>query len=435
MRTIGPLVFILLVNLFATSALAQQAGDKIVVITDNAPLRSRDATNGLVAKGTTFVIKNVNGNWYWVIDSNGHETVKGWINRSDVIPLSQALDFFNEALKRNPTARAYVIRGSISYEKEEYDKAIADYSQAIRLNPKDANAYIGRGDAWSDKGQYDAAISDFTNAVRLDPKSANARLSRGGAWLNKGELDKAIADFNDAVRLDPKNANAYLVRAATWINKSEYDKALVDFNEAIRLDPKDPTAYEVRGMAWFSSARYDRAISDFNEALRLNPKNVQLYSDRGNAWLGKSEYDKALADYDEAIRLDPKNARLYADRSNAWLVKNETDKAIADCSEAIRLNPQSASAWNARAWLEANCIDPKYRNGKQAVADATKACEVTTWHDPGYLSTLAAAYAETGDFASAEKWQGRAIGLASEPLKSKLRARLDLYRARKPYRQ
>lgn len=90
---------------FAVTACAQKVGDKIVVITDNAPLRSQDATTGTVRKGNILVVKNVNGDRFSVIWSGNKGTVKGWINRSDVIPFSQALDFFNGELKRKPTSK------------------------------------------------------------------------------------------------------------------------------------------------------------------------------------------------------------------------------------------------------------------------------------------------------------------------------------------
>ena len=65
--------------------------------------------------------------------------------------------------------------------KEEYDKAIADFTEVIRLDPKAAHAYTGRGGAWSERAEYDKAIADFTEAIRLDPKDADAYTDRGEA--------------------------------------------------------------------------------------------------------------------------------------------------------------------------------------------------------------------------------------------------------------
>ena len=162
------------------------------------------------------------------------------------------------------------------------------------------------------------------------------------------------------------------------------------------------------------------------------------YLNRGNAWYAKKEYDKAIADYDEAIRLDPKHAMAYNSRGNAWHAKKEYDKAIADYDEAIRLDPKHAVAYNGRAWLWATCPDAKYRDGKQAVESATRACELTDWKDAGHLDTLAAAYAEAGDFDAAVKWQEKALQLlskAEEGLRKGMDSRLELYRVKQADRR
>ncbi len=159
------------------------------------------------------------------------------------------------------------------------------------------------------------------------------------------------------------------------------------------------------------------------------------YSNRGEAWSDKKEYDKAIYDYNEAIRLDPNFQMAYGNRGDAWSHKKEYGKAIADYNEAIRLDPGDAYNWNARAWFSATCPDAKYRNGRSAVDDATKACELTGWKSGAWMDTLAAAHAEAGDFDSAVKWEMKALELADEKSKGDLRSRLDLYKTHKPYRE
>ena len=115
--------------------------------------------------------------------------------------------------------------------------------------------------------------------------------------------------------------------------------------------------------------------------------------------------------------------------------KKEYDKAIADCNKAIRLDPKYASAYNNRAWLWATCPDAKYRDGKKAVESATKACELSEWKEPNDIGTLAAAYAEAGDFDAAMKWQSKAIALLTDARTREDRSRLKLYQEKKPYRE
>ncbi len=143
-----------------------------------------------------------------------------------------------------------------------------------------------------------------------------------------------------------------------------------------------------------------------------------------------------LADCSVAIGLDPGQADAYIDRGNAWWTRKDYDRALADYSAAIRLDPGQADAYNNRAWVWATCPDAKHRDGKLAVASATRACELSGWKEADHIGTLAAASAEAGDFDAAVKWQSRANELYADAGDVKKGAeRLRLYREKSPYRQ
>lgn len=331
----------------------------------------------------------------------------------------------NEALAVND-------RGVASFKKGEIDKAIADFTEAIGLNPKDATAYVNRAIASAANGQLDLALADCNAAIQLNPKLAAAYSVRGVTCERKGEHDKAIADCDQAIHLDDRQANAFIARADAWLNKGEFDRSLADCDQAIRLDGSAPMSYVTRGRVWSNKGALDQAIADYNEAIRLNPRLAAGFSDRGLAWLRKGELDKALADEEEAVKRDP-DAIALSNRGSVWERKGEYGRAVADYTQAIRLNPTLITALNNRAWIRATSADPHYRDGKAAVLDATKTCELTGWKNPHYLATLAAACAESGDFEKAVKWEERAIELSPERSKAKFRAPLELYHAKKPY--
>ena len=126
----------------------------------------------------------------------------------------------------------------------------------------------------------------------------------------------------------------------------------------------------------------------------------------------------------------------FNNRGNAWCAKKEYLKAIADYDEAIRLDPKFALAFTNRAWLLATCPDANLRDGKKAVETAIRACELSEWKAPYAISTLAASYAEAGDFDRAVMFQGKVNSLYSDPEdRRKGEERLKLYREKKPYRQ
>ncbi len=398
--------------------------------------------------------------------------VIGWAPADQVIPLEEAIDFFTNSIRSNPRdAHAFVMRAKVLallnnefdraladfkeairlnptgawiyanravvwLGKTEYDKAIADYNEATRLSPNDADAYFGRAVIWLQKNERDNAVADFNQAIRLDPNDAPMYYYRASVLMGMNELDKAIADFSQAIRLKPRFADAYRNRGSVWCAKGGYEKAIADFNEAIRLNPKDADAYFGRGTVWSDTQEFDKAIAEYDQVIKLDPKHTLSYYLRGRAWTAKNEFDKAIADFSEAVRLNPENADVLRDRGSVWSAKKQYDKAIADFNEAIRLNPKDALAYTLRAWIAATCPDAKYRDGKMAVEFATTACELSEWKDPNHLDGLAAAYAESSDFDSAVKCQTKAIELlGDEQTKEVYRSRLKLYQEKKPYRE
>jgi len=123
---------------------------------------------------------------------------------------------------------------------DQYDNAIANYSDAIRLNPNDAETYFNRGDAYANDGNYDKAIADFSEAIRLIPNGEKAYCCRGLAYGEKGDYCLSIADYSEAIRLSPDFAAvAYYGRSVTYENKGDLDSAVADLEAALRIDPND----------------------------------------------------------------------------------------------------------------------------------------------------------------------------------------------------
>jgi tetratricopeptide (TPR) repeat protein len=222
-----------------------------------------------------------------------------------------------------------------------------------------------------------------------------------------------------------------------WIKKQDVivpKQAINAFTDQIKHDPRDWGAYVARGAIRFTEGELDAAIADFNEAIRLNPKDSEAFVSRGFCQLRKGDCDKAIVDLTEAIGLEPRNAEAYSNRGLAWNEKKEYGKARADFLAAIRFDSQSDMAYNEVGWLYATCSNARLRDGREAVENAKKACELTAWKRPEYLDTLAAAYAEAGNFDEAVKGELKAIELVSEKEKADYRSRLDLYKSHKPFR-
>ncbi len=263
---------------------------------------------------------------------------------------AKALEWFRKAADKGDAAGAANI-GLVHYSgrgvAKDYDLAIANYSEAIRRDPKYPLAYYQRGLAYAAKRDYDRAIGEYTKAVQLDPKFVFAYGQRGIAYRLKHDYDTAIADYTEAIKINPELANAYSNRGNAYAAKKDYSRAFSDYAKAIRLAPKFAHAYFNRASVFMDTKKYNSAIEDLDESIRLNPNYALAYVARGRSYRVLGKLDNALADYNEAIRRDGALALAYSDRGMVYEVNGRKSEAIADFRKALELDPANVDAKNA----------------------------------------------------------------------------------------
>jgi Flp pilus assembly protein TadD len=213
--------------------------------------------------------------------------------------------------------------------------------ESRRSKPLDvANALRVRGIALRQKGETDRAIADFDQAIKINPQDARFYNSRGIAWRMKNDLDRAIADHDTAIQLDPKRAIFYSERGIDFRQKGELDRAIAEHTRAIGIDPKLAFAYNNRGFAWRQKGDLDRAIADYDQAIKLNPKHFNALTNRASVWRAKGDINRAIADLDQAIKTNPKAIAGYVDRGRAHESRNDRERAMADFRAALALPAQ-----------------------------------------------------------------------------------------------
>lgn len=263
--------------------------------------------------------------------------------------------------------------------------------------------------------------------------------NRGVAYADKQELDKAMADFEQALRIDPYYALAYGARATLLARKGEFEKALQDFNEIIAMKPTLAKPYQTRGAVHAKLHHYEAARADFDKAIQLDPRSAGAYKMRGMVSVLEGETQKALDDAARAEAIDPATEGLAELRVQAYIRANRIDEARHQLDVlASEKSRQPARPLNDLAWIKATCADDRIRDGKEAVKAATQACELSHWKNAAVVDTLAASYAEIGDFESAVNYENQALELAPGEMQDRIPAmtdRLSLYRRHEPYRE
>jgi len=248
-------------------------------------------------------------------------------------------------------AKAYTYRGFSYLKKVQYDRAIEDFNQAIRLDPENAWAFANRGNAYFNTRQPERALQDYDQALKLNPAGyATLFYGRGAIYSGMGDPERAIAEFDQAIRLQPEFPEAFNNRGIAWFDTGQYSRAIDDYGQALHFRPDYPSALHNRANAYAAKGQYDPALEDYNKAIGLQPLPTALRN-RGNVYRAKGEYEKALEDLNAAIRSAASPAAL-ADRGDIYLELGQNARALEDFTAAVRAQADDPDALQSKARAE-----------------------------------------------------------------------------------
>jgi tetratricopeptide (TPR) repeat protein len=164
--------------------------------------------------------------------------------------------------------------------KRELEKQIGDFTRAIELDPKNTLFRQLRAAAWGAQGQHARAIADYDEAVRLEPMNPEIYVGRGLEWLESlqervvGHSEKAITDFNRATEVDPTFAEAYYRRAQIWYRQQSFSAVVKEYETLIARNPSHPLGHQ--GLAWTLATCWDGQIRDGRRALKAATQACEL---------------------------------------------------------------------------------------------------------------------------------------------------------------
>ena len=265
---------------------------------------------------------------------------------------------------------------------------------------------------------------------------AEDALAAGNAAVDRRDYDAAIASYGALIRLQPQDPAGYYYRGTVYAQKQDWAAAIKDYSTSLRLNPDSPGTQVKRALAHGNLKDFDRAFTDADAAVRLNPRSAEAICLRGAIHAERGETADALADFNLSLQVDPNYSYVYAIRGRWYQDRGEDGLAAKDLTDFLRLNPDDENALNNIAWLLATSPDQTIRNGAKALLYADKACDLTHWKNAGYIDTLAAVYAEIGDFEEAVKWQQKAVELMPKGERAEeLALHLKLYQEKQPYHE
>jgi lipoprotein NlpI len=233
----------------------------------------------------------------------------------------------------DPLAKLHYNRGIEWAAKTNYDRAIADYDVAIKLNPRVSDVFHNRGNAWGSKGDHDRAIADYDAAIKLNPKDLSSHSGRAFELTAKGDYERAIADYDVAIKFAPKSSATLLARGRVRFYSGDFQRAVADLEQSLKLDYNDYTAL------WLHLARKRAGVANAEELF-----DNETRSSRGGSWpapiivlyLGRTDVDSVLAaatDQDARRQRDQRcEASFYL--AHWHLFRNDRERALPLLKEA-----------------------------------------------------------------------------------------------------
>jgi tetratricopeptide (TPR) repeat protein len=210
------------------------------------------------------------------------------------------------------------------------------------------------------------------------------------------------------------------------------------FAEAIKRNPEMVGAHHNLGNAYMLKGKLAEAIVELKTALRLKPDHIEVEKKLAEVLMRTGKAAEAIPYCEAVAAAEPKDAHAHFVLGSAWLAGKQPEQAAASFKAALELAPDVPECMNALAWIYATSPQAQLRNGAEAVRLAERACQISKRQKTATLDTLAAAYAEAGRFDDAVKTTEEIRALAASAHDTNTvdtaRQRLELYKARKPYR-
>jgi len=275
--------------------------------------------------------------------------------------LAKAIDEFNQTLKLDPkNEHAHRGLGMCFQHNKQFNRAIDEFRRVLEINPSNKYAHIGLANCYKSLRQFDQAIAEFNEAVKINPESEHIHQTLGFCYKDSKQFDKAIDEFRQVLKINPKNEHGYLGFGFCYFEQREIEKAIEKFDQALKVNPKNEHAHHGLGLCYQYNKQFDRAINEFEQAFKINPKNVNIHESLTFYYKDSKQYDKAIDEFKQLLKISPENEHYHHGLGCCYESLKQFDKAIDELKKVLEINPNNKDASHC---LE-SCLAAMKQQGK-----------------------------------------------------------------------
>ncbi|HEX4639610.1 MAG TPA: tetratricopeptide repeat protein [Chthoniobacterales bacterium] len=364
------------------------------------------------------------------------ESFRRWTLGAELWTFAPAKTFLRPAIY----GALFLVLGILTWrQSRDYRDIETLWRTTLARNPDCWMAYSNLGSFLAERGRLNEAITDFRKALSLWPNQSKDHNNLGKALVETGRLDEAMDEFQAAEKISPDDPDTENNIGAAYLKNGRIDNAIEHLLKAVRKGGPHPDAYINLGNAYLRKRDFDKAIAAYSESLALPIDHAEAHYSIANAFRQKGNVDDAILHYRLALQLRANYGDAHNNLGNALRQKGQIEEAIREYELALQIQSDSLTALNNLAWLLATATESRLRNGAKAVELSEQTVVATDGRDPIMLHTLAAAYAEKGEFDKAVAAAEDALKIADASgvtsLSESLRSKLALYRSSQPYHE
>jgi tetratricopeptide (TPR) repeat protein len=326
-------------------------------------------------------------------------------------------------------------KAQFQFEHDQTDEALAEVADIVEQTPDQVSAFLLQAQILRALKRYDDSLESLKKVGDLAPGSIIPHEYRGEIYREMGQFDKAIDEFTRVLQIQPGMDLALIRRAEAYMLAERLDEALADLDAVLKNNPGLALAHGLRAQVLASKEKFVEAIAEMKLLADEMPGQPDVRMQLALYYLLNNETREAIAEYTQVLDLEADHFLALRGRGDAYLNLGDHAAAVEDFARALAVEPEDSALLNNFAWVLATSPDDNVRDGERAIELATKACELTEYKTPHILSTLAAAYAEKGDFDTARKWSQQAVDMDDKEHDEQLRKELASYKANKPWRE